>query len=53
MVTPNIPPELLMSRRLPRLIEAYAGMSAENRDKLEAYIESLGDKKELPESVDG
>jgi len=52
MVTPNIPTELLMSRRLPRLIEAYAGMSADDRDKLEAYIESLGDKKESSESVD-
>ena len=27
MVTPNLPPELLMSRRLPRLIDKYAKMT--------------------------
>lgn len=41
MVTPNLPPDLLMSRRLPRLIEAYAAMSRSDRDKLEAYIGTL------------
>lgn len=45
MVTPNLPPELLMSRRLPRLIETYAAMSMDDRDKLEAYISTLGDKE--------
>lgn len=52
MVTPNLPPELLMSRRLPRLIESYARMSTGDRDKLDAYIDSLTDNKESQESVD-
>ena len=41
MVTPNLPPELLMSRRLPRLIERYAQMTMAQRDQLEAYISSI------------
>ena len=52
MVTPNLPPDLLMSRRLPRLIEAYAGMSRDDRDRLEGYIGTLGDNKESADSVD-
>lgn len=52
MVTPNLPPELLMSRRLPRLIETYARMSRDDRDRLEAYIGTLGDSKESQNSVD-
>ena len=41
MVTPNLPTELLMSRRLPRLIDSYARLSADDRDRLELYIGGL------------
>ena len=41
MVTPNLPPDLLMSRRLPRLIDRYAKMTMAQRDQLEAYINSM------------
>ena len=43
MVTPNLPPELLMSRRLPRLIDRYARMTMAQRDQLEEYLNSIFD----------
>ena len=43
MVTPNLPVDLLMSRRLPRLIERYAQMTMAQRDQLEAFISSMFD----------
>ena len=41
LVTPHLPTNVLMSRRLPRLIDRYAKLSMEDRDRAEAYIESL------------
>ena len=41
LVTPHLPTGVLMSRRLPRLIDKYAKLSMEDRERAEAYIESL------------
>ena len=37
LVTPYLPTNILMSRRVPRLVEKYAKLSMEDRDKLERY----------------
>lgn len=41
LVTPHLPTNILMSRRVPRLVEKYAKLSMEDRDKLEAYMDQL------------
>ena len=41
LVTPHLPTNVLMSRRVPRMVERYAKLSMEDRDRAEAYIESL------------
>jgi DNA-binding Xre family transcriptional regulator len=41
LVTPHLPTNVLMSRRLPRLIDRYAKLSMEDRERAEAYIDSL------------
>ena len=41
LVTPHLPTNVLMSRRVPRMIERYAKLSMEDRERAEAYIESL------------
>ena len=45
LVTPHLPTAVLMSRRVPRLVDKYAKLSMEDRDRLEAYIESLTEPK--------
>ena len=41
VVTPNIDTSLLVSRRLPRLIEKYNRMSPAQRDNLEDVIDQM------------
>lgn len=41
VVTPNIDTSLLVSRRLPRLIESYSRMTATQRDNLEDVIKEM------------
>ena len=41
LVTPHLPTSVLMSRRLPRLVDKYAKLSMEDRERVEAYIDSL------------
>jgi transcriptional regulator with XRE-family HTH domain len=41
VVTPNIDTALLVSRRLPRLIESYNRMTPVQRDNLEEIIEQM------------
>ena len=41
VVTPNIDTSLLVSRRLPRLIESYNRMNPVQRDNLEEIIEKM------------
>ena len=41
MVTPHLPTNILMSRRVPRLIEKYGKLDMGDRDKLEAIIDGM------------
>ena len=41
MVTPHLPTNMLMSRRVPRIIDKYAKLSMDKRDKLEAIIDGM------------
>ena len=41
LVTPHLPTNILMSRRVPRLVEKYAKLSMEDRDKLEQIIDGM------------
>ena len=41
VVTPNVDTSLLVSRRLPRLIEAYNRMDPAQRDAVEEFIDKL------------
>ena len=41
LVTPHLPTNILMSRRVPRLVETYAKLPMDKRDRLEAYIAEL------------
>lgn len=41
LVTPNLPTNVLMSRRVPRLMEQYASMNMEQRDRLSEFILEL------------
>ena len=41
VVTPNIDTSLLVSRRLPRLIESYSRMTPTQRDNLEDFIKEM------------
>ena len=41
LVTPELPTNLVMSRKLPRLMKKYANLTSEQRDKAEEYIDSL------------
>lgn len=45
LVTPYLPTNILMSRRVPRLVERYAKLSMDDRDKLEQIIEAMADKE--------
>lgn len=41
LVTPNLPTNVLMSRRVPRLMEQYAKMSMDQRDALSEFVLEL------------
>ncbi len=41
MVTPHLPTNILMSRRVPRLLEKYTKLSMDKRDKLEQTIDEM------------
>lgn len=41
LVTPYLPTNILMSRRVPRLVEKYAKLSMEDRDRLEQIIDGM------------
>ena len=41
LVTPNLPTNVLMSRRVPRLMEQYAKMDMQQRDLLSEFILEL------------
>ena len=41
IVTPHLPTNILMSRRVPRIIDKYAKLSMDGRDKLEAIIDGM------------
>ena len=41
LVTPHLPTNILMSRRVPRLVEKYAKLSMEDRDRLEQIIDGM------------
>ena len=41
VVTESLPLNMLMSRRIGKLIERYKGLTLEQRDQLELFLESL------------
>jgi DNA-binding Xre family transcriptional regulator len=41
LVTPHLPTNILMSRRVPRMVEKYAKLSMEDRDRLEQIIDGM------------
>lgn len=41
LVTPHLPTNILMSRRVPRIVDKYAKLNMDDRDKLEAYMDQL------------
>ena len=41
IVTAHLPTSILMSRRVPRLVEKYAKLSMEDRDKLEQIVDGM------------
>ena len=41
LVTPHLPTNILMSRRVPRLVEKYAKLSMDDRDRLERIIDGM------------
>ena len=41
LVTPHLPTNVLMSRRVPRLVGSYAKLSMEQRDQLETVISDM------------
>lgn len=41
LVTPHLPTNILMSRRVPRIVDKYAKLSMDDRDKLEAFMDQL------------
>ena len=51
MVTPHLPTNILMSRRVPRLVEKYAKLSMEDRDRLEAIVDGMLGVEENTEKV--
>jgi hypothetical protein len=48
MITPNLPLNVLMSRRLNRMIEAYTKMTPEQRDQLDEIIQGIIGTGEQP-----
>jgi len=41
LLMPFLPTAVLMSRRVPRLVENYAKLNTEQRDRVEDFIETL------------
>lgn len=41
LVTPHLPTNILMSRRVPRIVDKYAKLSMEDRDRLESIIDGM------------
>ena len=41
MLTPHMPTSMLMSRRVPRLVEKYSKLSMDDRERLEAIIDGM------------
>lgn len=41
MVTPHLPVNILMSRRVPRLVEKYSKLSMDDRDRIETLIDQM------------
>ena len=49
IVTAHLPTNMLMSRRVPRVIDKYARLGMQDRDKLEAIIDGmLGTEEKQP-----
>ena len=51
LVTPYLPTNILMSRRVPRLVEKYAKLSMDDRDRLEQIIDGMLGLEERPDEV--
>ena len=41
MLTPHVPTSVLMSRRVPRLVDKYAKLSMDDRERLEAIVDGM------------
>jgi len=41
LVTPDLPTNVLMSQRLPRLVKKYAELSLEQRDEIDAIMDKM------------
>ena len=41
LLMPFLPTAVLMSRRVPRLVENYAKLNTEQRDRVEDFIETM------------
>jgi len=41
LVTPDLPTNVLMSQRLPRLVKKYAKLSLEQRDEIDATMDKM------------
>ena len=41
MVTPHLPTNILMSRRVPRIIDKYAKLSMDQRDTIEQMMDKM------------
>ena len=51
LVTPHLPTNILMSRRVPRMVEKYAKLSMEDRDRLEQIIDGMLGLEERSDEV--
>ena len=47
IVTPSLPMNMLMSRRIGKLINNYKTLTPEQRDQVEALVESFNTKREI------
>lgn len=41
IVTPHLPTNILMSRRVPRLVEKYSKLTMEQRERVEELVDSM------------
>ena len=51
LVTPYLPTSILMSRRVPRLVEKYAKLKMEDRDRLEQIIDEMMGVEPEPDPI--